>query len=384
MKNKKNEIKLIVIACTMLGLTLIIIGHFDIIYNYITKIIKLSNPFILGLIIAYLLTPITNKLMNKMSNGKLKNKSYNKINTLSIIIVETVFITVVTIIITVIIVGVAGSGYNIIMKLPSAYEQFKDMLDGLINKHDMIKGLIGHTSTEVIDNLVTRASSIIEDNFESIATNVFENTKDITKHIINFVFAIIISIFALANRAQFKRQSTKILKALVSERVYNKIIEVAMVADKKFSGFFIGKIVDSAIVGIICIICMSLLKMPYTMLISIIVFITNIVPIIGPIIGAVPGIIIIFSESPIQAIYFAIFIIILQQIDGHIIGPKCIGSATGLNTFYVLFALIISGGLWGIAGMIFGVPLFSVIYYIIGDFVNYITHRKELKNNENG
>lgn len=384
MKNKKNEIKLIVIACTMLGLTLIIIGHFDIIYNYITKIIKLSNPFILGLIIAYLLTPITNKLMNKMSNGKLKNKSYNKINTLSIIIVETVFITVVTIIITVIIVGVAGSGYNIIMKLPSAYEQFKDMLDGLINKHDMIKGLIGHTSTEVIDNLVTRASSIIEDNFESIATNVFENTKDITKHIINFVFAIIISIFALANRAQFKRQSTKILKALVSERVYNKIIEVAMVADKKFSGFFIGKIVDSAIVGIICIICMSLLKMPYVMLISIIVFITNIVPIIGPIIGAVPGIIIIFSESPIQAIYFAIFIIILQQIDGHIIGPKCIGSATGLNTFYVLFALIISGGLWGIAGMIFGVPLFSVIYYIIGDFVNYITHRKELKNNENG
>ena len=384
MKNKKNEIKLIVIACTMLGLTLIIIGHFDIIYNYITKIIKLSNPFILGLIIAYLLTPITNKLMNKMSNGKLKNKSYNKINTLSIIIVETVFITVVTIIITVIIVGVAGSGYNIIMKLPSAYEQFKDMLDELINKHDMIKGLIGHTSTEVIDNLVTRASSIIEDNFESIATNVFENTKDITKHIINFVFAIIISIFALANRAQFKRQSTKILKALVSERVYNKIIEVAMVADKKFSGFFIGKIVDSAIVGIICIICMSLLKMPYTMLISIIVFITNIVPIIGPIIGAVPGIIIIFSESPIQAIYFAIFIIILQQIDGHIIGPKCIGSATGLNTFYVLFALIISGGLWGIAGMIFGVPLFSVIYYIIGDFVNYITHRKELKNNENG
>lgn len=384
MKNKKNEIKLIVIACTMLGLTLIIIGHFDIIYNYITKIIKLSNPFILGLIIAYLLTPITNKLMNKMSNGKLKNKSYNKINTLSIIIVETVFITVVTIIITVIIVGVAGSGYNIIMKLPSAYEQFKDMLDELINKHDMIKGLIGHTSTEVIDNLVTRASSIIEDNFESIATNVFENTKDITKHIINFVFAIIISIFALANRAQFKRQSTKILKALVSERVYNKIIEVAMVADKKFSGFFIGKIVDSAIVGIICIICMSLLKMPYVMLISIIVFITNIVPIIGPIIGAVPGIIIIFSESPIQAIYFAIFIIILQQIDGHIIGPKCIGSATGLNTFYVLFALIISGGLWGIAGMIFGVPLFSVIYYIIGDFVNYITHRKELKNNENG
>lgn len=384
MKNKKNEIKLIVIACTMLGLTLVIIGHFDIIYNYITKIIKLSNPFILGLIIAYLLTPITNKLMNKMSNGKLKNKSYNKINTLSIIIVETVFITVVTIIITVIIVGVAGSGYNIIMKLPSAYEQFKDMLDELINKHDMIKGLIGHTSTEVIDNLVTRASSIIEDNFESIATNVFENTKDITKHIINFVFAIIISIFALANRAQFKRQSTKILKALVSERVYNKIIEVAMVADKKFSGFFIGKIVDSAIVGIICIICMSLLKMPYVMLISIIVFITNIVPIIGPIIGAVPGIIIIFSESPIQAIYFAIFIIILQQIDGHIIGPKCIGSATGLNTFYVLFALIISGGLWGIAGMIFGVPLFSVIYYIIGDFVNYITHRKELKNNENG
>lgn len=384
MKNKKNEIKFIAITCIMLGLTLIIIGHFDTIYNYIAKILKLSNPFILGLIIAYLLTPITNKLMDKMSKGKLKNKSYNKLNTLSIIIVETVFITVVTVVITVVAVGVAGSGYNIIMKLPSAYEQFKDMLDELIDKHDMIKGMIGHTSTEVIDNIITHASSIVEDNFESIATNIFENTRDVTKHIINFIFAIIISIFALANRAQFKRQSIKILKAILPERTYNKVIEITVIADKKFSGFFIGKIVDSAIVGIICVICMSLLKMPYVMLISIIVFITNIIPIIGPIIGAIPGVIIIFSESPIQAIYFAIFILILQQIDGHIIGPKCIGSATGLNTFYVLFALIISGGLWGIAGMIIGVPLFSVVYYIIGDFVNYMTNRKESKSNENG
>lgn len=372
----KKTICTIGIACIMIGITFIIIDHFDTIYKYITKIIKLSAPFLLGLVIAYLLTPVTNKLINKLSNSKIKNKSYKKLNTISIVIVETVFIISVGTIISVIVAGVAGSGYNIVLKLPSAYEQFKGMLDQLIKKHDFLENLIGHTSKEAIDNVYIYLSNIFDDNFEDIITNIYENTRDITRQIVNFIFAIIISIFALANRAQFKRQSTKILKAVASERVYNKVIEIAIVANDKFSKFFIGKIVDSIIIGVICLICMWVMDMPYTILISMIVFITNIIPIIGPIIGAIPGVIIIFSESPIQAIYFTIFIIILQQIDGHIIGPKCIGTATGLNTFYVLFALIVSGGLWGIPGMIIGVPLFSVIYFLINDFVTYLLNKK--------
>lgn len=377
-KNLKHNTITLIIAAIIFGITYIAVSHFDNITGFLYKIFRLTYPFIIGLFMAYLLTPVTNKIIKKLEHSKLKNKSYKKLNTLAIIIVETSFILIITIVISSVLTGVVGSGYNIVMKLPSAFEQFKDMLDDLIKDHDILKNIVGHTSTEAVDNAIKATSEVIVDNFEEIMSNLYESTRNLGKHIIDFVFGVIISIFALANRAQFKKQSIKLLKAITPKVVCDKVIDIFINANNKFSGFFIGKLIDSAIIGIICVICMWIMKMPYIILISMIIFITNIIPIIGPIIGAIPGIIIIFSESPIQAIYFAIFILILQQIDGHIIGPKCIGSAIGLNTFYTLFALIIGGGLWGITGMLIGVPLFSVIYSLIADLANYLLKKRNL------
>lgn len=378
-KNLKHNTIILIIAATIFGITYIAVSHFDSITNFLYRILRLTYPFIIGLFMAYLLTPITNKIIEKLERSKLKNKSYKKLNTLAIIIVETLFILTIITVISSVLTGVVGSGYNIVMKLPSAFEQFKDMLDDLIKDHDILKNIVGHTSTEAVDNVIKATSEVVVDNFEEIMANVYESTRNFGKHIIDFVFGVIISIFALANRAQFKRQSIKLLKAVTPKVICDKVIDICVTANNKFSGFFIGKLIDSAIIGVICIICMWLMDMPYILLISIIIFITNIIPIIGPIIGAIPGIIIIFSESPVQAIYFAIFILILQQIDGHIIGPKCIGSAIGLNTFYTLFALIIAGGLWGITGMLIGVPLFSVIYSLIADLANYLLKKRNLE-----
>ena len=378
-KNLKHNTIILIIAATIFGITYIAVSHFDSITNFLYRILRLTYPFIIGLFMAYLLTPITNKIIKKLERSKLKNKSYKKLNTLAIIIVETLFILTIITVISSVLTGVVGSGYNIVMKLPSAFEQFKDMLDDLIKDHDILKNIVGHTSTEAVDNAIKATSEVVVDNFEEIMANVYESTRNFGKHIIDFVFGVIISIFALANRAQFKRQSIKLLKAVTPKVICDKVIDICVTANNKFSGFFIGKLIDSAIIGVICIICMWLMDMPYILLISIIIFITNIIPIIGPIIGAIPGIIIIFSESPVQAIYFAIFILILQQIDGHIIGPKCIGSAIGLNTFYTLFALIIAGGLWGITGMLIGVPLFSVIYSLIADLANYLLKKRNLE-----
>lgn len=378
-KNLKNNTLTLIIAAIIFGITYIAVSHFDNIASFIYKVFRLTYPFIVGLFMAYLLTPTTNKIIKKLEHSKLKNKSYTKLNAIAILIVEASFILIIVTVISSVLTGVVGSGYNIVMKLPSAFEQFKDMLDTLIQDHDILKSIVGHTSKEAMDNAIKVTSEVIVDNFEDIMANVYESTRNLGKHIIDFVFGVIISIFALANRAQFKKQSLKLLRATTPKVVGDKIIDICITTNNKFSGFFIGKLIDSAIIGILCMVCMWFMNMPYIILISMIIFITNIIPIIGPIIGAIPGIVIIFSESPIQAIYFAIFILILQQIDGHIIGPKCIGTAIGLNTFYTLFALVIGGGLWGITGMLIGVPLFSVVYSLIADLVNYLSKKRNLK-----
>ena len=145
-----------------------------------------------------------------------------------------------------------------------------------------------------------------------------------------------------------------------------------------FGGFISGKLLDSAIIGVLCYICLLIMKMPYTLLVSVFVGLTNIIPFFGPFIGAIPSVIIIALADPIKGIYFLIFIFILQQVDGNIIGPKILGDSTGLNSFWVVFAIMVGGGLFGIGGMILGVPTFAVIYYIIDKTVDYCLRKRKL------
>ena len=157
----------------------------------------------------------------------------------------------------------------------------------------------------------------------------------------------------------------------------NMLLHITKKSNEIFSGFLIGKIIDSAIIGVLCFICLSALKMPYTLLVSVIVGVTNVIPFFGPYIGAIPSAVLILLEEPKMGIYFIIFIIVLQQIDGNIIGPKILGNSTGLSAFWVVFAILVGGGLFGIPGMILGVPTFAVIYYIVAMIIN---QRLEAKN----
>lgn len=156
------------------------------------------------------------------------------------------------------------------------------------------------------------------------------------------------------------------------------IIYYVRISNNMFSGFISGKIVDSAIIGLICFAAMSILKLPYTMLVSVIVGVTNIIPVFGPYIGAIPSALLILLVSPKQALYFLVLIIILQQLDGNIIGPAILGESTGLSAFWVLFSILLFGGFWGIAGMLVGCPLFAVIYKIIKDYISMKLRSKNL------
>ena len=201
--------------------------------------------------------------------------------------------------------------------------------------------------------------------------NVFSELFDL-------LIGVIVSIYVLFSKETFMRQSKKAVYAFLSPHNANLILHFTQKSNEIFGGFIIGKLIDSVIIGVLCFVGLSLLKMPYTLLVSVIVGATNVIPFFGPYIGAIPSAILILLEDPVKGIYFIIFILILQQIDGNLIGPKILGNSTGLTAFWVVFAILLGGGLFGFVGMLLGVPTFAVIYYIIQMLVNNRLEKKEL------
>ena len=176
----------------------------------------------------------------------------------------------------------------------------------------------------------------------------------------------------------FIGQSKKIVYAILPSRFGNVVIHTMRVSNQIFGGFVSGKILDSAIIGIICYIGLIILQMPYSLLVAVIVGVTNVIPFFGPFIGAVPGFVLIALAEPVKGLYFLIFVFLLQQVDGNIIGPKILGDSTGLSSFWVIFAILVGGGMFGFMGMLLGVPTFAVIYYLIRESVAYILRRRKL------
>lgn len=374
-RNVKNKILFVLICTMIIGAMTLIVINFNGIINYFSGVIDILMPFIYGAIIAYLLTPVCNKLDTKLS----KDKNNVKQSKLSILLSEMLMIIIIALILLLLIPNLAESSKNIAASLPGSIKSANEGINKFIAKNPIMHNIVG----ENVLNLEKIFGDFLKDsvlnNANNIATNLALGTKQVIDVTIDIIVGVIASILMLANRKEFARQTNKLLKALMKDKTSEFIIKEVKMANNKFSGFFIGKIIDSLIIGIICFISLLILKMPYVGLVSVIVGVTNIIPFVGPFIGAVPGAIIIFSVSPIKSLYFLIFILILQQLDGSIIGPKCIGSATGLNTFWVLFAIMFFGGLWGVVGLLIGVPLFAVIYDIVKNYINF---RLENKNKD--
>jgi predicted PurR-regulated permease PerM len=193
----------------------------------------------------------------------------------------------------------------------------------------------------------------------------------------NLVIGIIVAVYMLASRKRFVQQAKMVLYSLVKPRWASLITEELKYADRMFGGFINGKILDSAIIGLLCYIGCLIFKFPSALLVSVIIGVTNVIPFFGPFIGAIPATLLILIQNPIKALWFVLFVLVLQQLDGNIIGPKILGNTTGLSSFWVLFAILLFGGLWGFAGMIVGVPLFAVIYDVIKKLVIHGLRRNE-------
>lgn len=374
---------LIVAACIVCYFALL---RFEHIAGVFTKIAGLLRPIIYGVVIAYLLNPVMKFVEKYVSKGMshiIKNeKRVQKLSRSIAIFAALIFaLVVVSALFMMLIPELLKSINDLLEKMPGQIEKFMDYIGELrrgdkenqqILESALIQGSVA--LEEWAKSSLFSKDNILVSGITGITTGVI----NILNGILDIVIGLIVSIYALFSKEQFLGQGRKVIYATLSARRANLTLHILRKSNSIFGGFIIGKIIDSAIIGVLCFIGVSLLKMPYALLISVFIGVTNIIPYFGPFIGAIPSALLITIVDPMKGLYFIIFIIVLQQVDGNIIGPKILGDSTGLSAFWVLFSILLFGGLFGVAGMIVGVPTFAVFYYIVNLFITKKLEEKKL------
>ena len=252
---------------------------------------------------------------------------------------------------------------------------YSKKINELINQ--LISYIPDESLSQEIQAALTQVFEVLYAFISSFLTQVVSITTKVVSSVIEVVMGIIISVYMLSDKEKLIAQTKKVLSALLPERALREIIQVAHDSNQKFSGFITGKIIDSTIIGILCAVGMLIFRMPFVALVSLIVGITNVIPYFGPIIGAVPGVILVLIGGDLmQALFFAIFVLALQQFDGNILGPAILGQSTGLSAMWVVFAILLFGGLYGFVGMIIGVPLLAVIFGVLRSIIDAILRKK--------
>ncbi len=349
------------------------------------KFIGVWQSIIMGFIFAFLMNPFMcfferrlAPLFHKICKQEDKAKKTNR--TISAIIALIILFGIITL--------------TLFAIIPELYRTIEFLLTNLGNQIDgvldwaneitsgkfekQILGAKGSDMDKAIDAGIDWLKNYIDISSKESISMIASSIYGVGRFLVNILIGMIVSIYVLCSKELFKGQTKKVIYGVFKTEQANTIIEISRKASDIFYGFIIGKIIDSLIIGVICYISMTVMHMPYPLLVSIIIGVTNIIPVFGPYIGAVPTVIIIFLTQPMQGIYFLIFVIILQQIDGNIIGPKILGDSTGLSSFWVVVAIVVGGGLFGVPGMLIGVPTMALLYYLAGRFFRYLLRRKKL------
>lgn len=371
---------LVIVACILVYFAML---RIEAISNTFSKILDILKPVLYGCLIAYFLNPIVRKVDQYLvpaleKNMKNKEKAKNLSRSIGVAAAVVIMIAVVTALINMMIPELISSIRNLIFTLPSQINQ-------LVKQVNNIK-LDDSTMTSMLKNAMNEASTSLQN---WIRTDLLNKVNELMTHLtvglytlvmemFHAVVGVIVSVYILFGKEKFISQSKKAAYAIFPAERANLFIHIAVKTNEIFGGFIIGKIIDSIIIGILCFVGTSILNMPYAMLVSVIVGVTNVIPFFGPYIGAIPSAILIALTNPVKGIYFLIFILLLQQFDGNILGPKILGNSTGLSAFWVIVSILLGGGLFGIVGMLFGVPTFAVIYYVIKLLVDNKLEKKEL------
>ncbi len=341
--------------------------RFTAVQKLVGVITGILAPFIYGLVMAYLLCPIYNftvrSVYDLMNRGKRKfSKALPIAKGVGTVVALAVLFIVVTGILWMIIPGLVDSIVKIIDILPSSMNQLMHWADLKLQNFPIAQTRIDSWINHFTENAIQFVTEKVLPEYTTIATSVSAGLLGVFTALKNIFVAIIICAYFLNSKDLFAAQSKKMIVAFFSEHTAKEILDGASFTNKTFGGFINGKIIDSLIIGLLCFVCMTIFGWEYTLLISCIVGITNIIPFFGPFIGAIPSALLLLMVDPHQCLWFLVFILALQQFDGNILGPKILGDSTGLASFWVLFAVLVGGGLFGFIGMVIGIPVFAVIY----------------------
>lgn len=334
----------------------------------ITEILK---PFLYGVVFAYLLAPLCNKIEEKLFQifPKAKTKARRFICFIAIVISLCVAIAVIWLIIMMIIPQVWDSVMKIIQMVPQKLIVVNNWIEHMLENQPELQAYFEEFSSQAESNIDSLLNVDTIQKVQSIINSLSVQLFGVLGVVKNIFLGLLISAYLLGSRKLFGAQAGLILHGVFSDKWAKIIEEEIRYTDKMFNGFLVGKIIDSAIIGLLCFAGTSIMGFEAPAFISVIIGITNIIPFFGPFIGAIPCGLLLLLENPMHCLYFIIFIFVLQQLDGNVIGPKILGNTTGVSSFWVLFAILLFGGMWGVVGMIIGVPLFAVIYDIIRKLV---------------
>ncbi len=369
---------LVIVASIFVYKTL---DNIEVIYKFLMSMIRLIVPFFIGGFIAYILNkPIC--WLEKNAYKKVKKKlTYSKRRRfLSILTVYIIFWGLISWWGTSVLPQIAGSFTDLIDRIPQYTINFDDFLIGLPQRYDFI--IPYEVIEEAIYNLsITIQNLIAEYDFKNIETflaGVARGVFNVTAVVLNLVLGFMIAFYLQMEKEVFSKGIKRFLRAFFKDEKVDSIANFAKEADQVFSKFIIGKSIDSIIIGILCFLGLVMLNVRYATMISVMIGITNMIPYFGPLIGGVPAVIITLFDSPIKAIWVGIFILILQQFDGLVLGPKILGDSTGLSPVWIIFAIIVGGGLFGVLGMFLGVPVVAVIRLLLMRFIDKRICEKEL------
>ena len=339
------------------------------------KVVDILMPFVYGGVIAYLLRPMCN-WYSAGFRSMLKEEHDKLAEAMAITCSMLTGLLVVYLLIIMIAPQLYFSAASLWNTIPEKVEQLVAWATDTFGENEIILNYFNAGYQAVYTALDQWASETLVPQVSNIVSGVGLGVWKVLLFLKNVLIGLIVAVYLLASRKKFSRQGVLLIRSMMKPRWADLVLEEIAYIDRMFGGFIDGKLVDSAIIGVLCYIGCSVFKFPNALLVSAIVGVTNVIPFFGPFIGAVPSILLILIESPIKAVWFSLFVLGLQQLDGNIIGPKILGNHTGVSSFWVLFSILLFGGLWGLVGMIVAVPLFAVLY----DLLKRLVRRGLIKN----
>ena len=364
----KETIKNIFIVVVLILLLVFVLSNIGTIFRFVENVLSILTPIIIGWILTFILSPLYNWVVKRINSKNNKRLSrFSKV-------IATIVCCIVILLFTI------GIIFLFVPQLYNSITSFLNRFGGYIySVRETIDTFQENTSNDVVRRISDEINSMLIEvrdnyshiNYNAVVSSIFTGFAVSFKAILNFFIGFIVMVYSLNMKEELLSSLRRVLFALTRQEVGEKVLKELRFAKQVFEGFFIGKVLDSLIIGIICYVCCMIMRMPYTPLIAVIIAITNLIPFFGPFIGVVPTFLLVLLEEPLswKPFIFVVFIAILQQIDGNIIGPKVLGNRTGVGSFWVLFSIILFGGLYGLVGMIIAVPLWAVLTRIFDEFI---------------